>query len=104
MANVIIGTDLKHLIKIDRVGEYEMKDMDFTVEVTNGIKTLVFTKDQCVPENDGLDGYKVCYSTSDLGLGKIKIRVYVTLRDGDFKLGGRRREIIDLDPKINIVK
>lgn len=102
MANVIIGTDLKSLVKIDRIGQYEMKDMDFTIDVI-GTKTISFTKEQCVPENNGTDGYKVCYNTQDLGLGKVKIRVYAHLIDGDFK-DGKRTEILDLDPKINIVK
>lgn len=102
MANIIIGTDLKNLVKIDRIGDYEMKDMDFTIDVI-GTKSLSFTKEQCVPENNGTDGYKVCYNTADLGLGKVKIRVYAHIVDGDFK-AGKRTEIVDLDPKINIIK
>lgn len=102
MANIIIGTDLKNLVKIDRIGDYEMKDMDFTIDVI-GTKSLSFTKEQCVPENNGTDGYKVCYNTADLGLGKVKIRVNARIVDGDFK-SGKRTEIIDLDPKINIIK
>jgi hypothetical protein len=54
MANVIIGTDLKSLVKIDRIGQYEMKDMDFTIDVI-GTKTITFTKEECVPENNGTD-------------------------------------------------
>lgn len=102
MANIIIGTDLKNLVKIDSIGDYEMKDMDFSIDVI-GTESISFKKEQCIPENNGTDGYKVCYNTADLGLGKVKIRVYVHLVDSDFE-DGKRTEIIDLDPKINIIK
>ena len=103
MANIIIGTQLKQLVNIQKIGELTLKDIDFTIEVTNGKKTLTFTKEQCIPENNGVDGYKICYDTADLGLGKIKIRVIADLIDGDFK-DGKRREIDDIDPNINVVK
>lgn len=102
MANIIIGTDLKNLVKIDRIGDYEMKDMDFTIYVI-GTKSISFKKEQCIPQNNGRDGYKVCYNTADLGLGRVKIRVYANIVDDDFK-DGKRTEIIDLDPKVNIIK
>lgn len=103
MANIIIGTELKQLINIEKIGNLTMKDIDFSIEVMNGKKTLSFTKEQCIPENGGVDGYKICYDTAELGLGKIKIRVIADLIDGDFK-DGKRREIEDIDPNINIIK
>lgn len=103
MADIIIGTELKQLININKIGSLTMKDINFIIEVTNGKKTLSFSKSECIPENEGVNGYKICYDTANLGLGKIKIRVIADIPDSDFKMQ-TRREIDEVDPNINIVK
>ena len=86
MANVIIGTDLKSLVKIDRIGQYEMKDMDFTIDVI-GTKTITFTKEECARKqrNGRIQG--LLQYARPRTQNKISLRHLV---DGDFK--GRKEK------------
>lgn len=103
MAKVIIGTQLKLLVNIEPIDGVTMKDMDFSVDVFNGNKTITFAKADCKPERDGEDGYKVPFDTAQLGLGRVKVRVTALLQDGDF-IGGTRKEITELNTGIDVVK
>lgn len=103
MAKVILGTQMKLLVNIQPVDGVKMQDMDFSILLSCGNKSLTFEKKDCKPENNGLDGYRVPFDTTDLGVGRVKVRVFANLTDGDF-IGGKRKEITDLDTGIDIVR
>lgn len=103
MTKVIIGTQLKLLVNIEPVYGVTMKDMEFSIEIFNGTKTLTFQKADCKPERNGEDGYRVPFDTAQLGLGRVKVKVTAILEDSDF-IGGTRKEITELNTGIDVVR
>ena len=101
---VYLGTELKLNINIEPIDEMTMDDYNFNVELICGLlkkTSKVISKDEA--KRIDQDNYIVCFSTDDLGVGKLRCRVTAYLPDGDFK-DSLRTEITETDTEIEIIK
>ncbi len=104
MQKVIIGTELKLNVSIDKIGSFTMSNYEFEVEImSTGMsrKSVVISKSESVKIDD--NNYVVCFDTKDLGQGRIKCRVTAHLPDADFK-DGYRTEVAEVNTDIELIK
>lgn len=83
---IYLGTDLKFLIDIQCDG-FSMADDRFEVKLSRGSKVLEFQKEDLELDSEG--HFYVCFSTTDLGSGRIKAEVTAHVPDDDFEDGFR---------------
>ncbi len=101
---VFLGTELKLNINIEPIGGMTMDDYDFEVEVISGSfkkSSIVIRKEEAKPIDS--NNYIICFSTSEVGVGKLMCRVTAYIPDGDFA-DGKRTEIAAIETGIEIVK
>lgn len=100
---VFQGTELKMSLHIEPFGQYTMKDYGFKVEFICGTfkkQSITIEKDKMIPEGDN---YLVCFSTAELGPGRLKCRITAEIPDAHFE-DGFRTEITEIDTKKEIIK
>lgn len=103
MEKVFQGTELKMSLHIEPFGQITMKDYGFKVELICGTfkkQSITIEKDEMIPEDDN---YLVCFSTAELGLGRLKCRITAEIPDAHFE-GGFRTEVTEIDTGIEIIK
>lgn len=103
MEKVFQGTELKMNLHIEPFGQITMKDYGFKVELICGTfkkQSITIEKDEMIPEDDN---YLVCFSTAELGLGRLKCRITAEIPDAHFE-GGYRTEVTEIDTGIEIIK
>lgn len=86
MDKVYIGTELKFQIVLQSSG-FSMVDDDFTIELRNGSKKLVFDKNQLVHDEE--DSFYLCFDTKDIGTGTVELVATAHVPDDDFDDGIR---------------
>jgi hypothetical protein len=101
---IFLGTELKLNINIEPIGSMTMDDYDFEVEVICGSfkKSSIVIKKERAKKIDS-NNYIICFSTTEVGAGKLMCRVTAYIPDGDFA-DGKRTEITEIDTGIEIVK
>lgn len=88
-----IGTELKYAITITSPG-FDMGKDNFEVTLKRGSKSLHFTKDDLVVDEDGQ--YYVCFDSADLGTGMVAAVITAYVPDDDFP-DGLRTEVYKMD-------
>jgi hypothetical protein len=103
MGKIFQGTELKMSLRIEPFGQITMKDYMFRVELISGTlkkQSIIIEKDKMIPEDDV---YLICFSTAELGIGRLKCRVTAEIPDAHFE-DGFRTEISEIDTGIDIIK
>lgn len=104
---VFLGTEIKLNIHIDPIGNLNMADYDFTVEVyCSAKKSLIIDKSntQLAKPVEGVENdYIILIDTSVIGTGNLKCKVTAYIPDDDFEFE-TRTEVSIIDTGIEIVK
>lgn len=79
--NAYIGTELKYAFTITAEG-FSMEDDDFSIEVTNGRKSIVIPKDECF--KDEHDQWYFTFDSTLIGTGMIRAIFRAQVPDEDF--------------------
>ena len=104
MSRVFLGTELKLNIGIEPIDRITMDEYDFEIELICGTikkKSIIIPKGEC--KRVDANNYIACFSTNDVGTGKLICRVSAYIPDGDFK-DGIRTEVTEINTGIEIVK
>lgn len=99
---IIYGSEIKLNINIKPVDFLHMSDYDFNVVFfTNSDSSVTLSKEQLKKVDD--DNYLAMIDSTQLGLGKVKMKITAYLPDNDFD-DKIRTEIIQTITGIQIVK
>ena len=95
--SVYYGTTPKYKLEID--AGIPMSDFDFSVKLECGDQSVTVLKSEMPTDRDG--NYYLCFSTTDLGVGKVKAIITAEIPDTDFS-GGFRTEVFAINNLLDI--
>lgn len=81
------GAGLKFAVTMTCQG-FSMDDDNWTITVSRGSRSVVFTKESSVRDNEGQ--WYICLDTSELGGGRCYITFEADVPDEDFPTGFRK--------------
>lgn len=104
---IFLGTELKLNVTINPIDGHSIKDndYDFSIELFCGSnkQSLTIGKSDVKFDETSKDNCKICFDTTEVGSGRLKLKITGYVPDGDFK-DNKRTEIIELDTGIDIIK
>ena len=103
---VILGTELKLRVHVDPIDDKQLQDYYFEVEVYTNSASVKYKKedsDNIILPGDNKDICIVLLNTSDIGVGRVKVKVTAQIPDPDFT-DGFRTEIAVEDTDIIIIR
>lgn len=102
---VFVGSELKLNLHIDPIGDKHMQDYDFKVEIyCQPSKVVTLVKDELgTKRTESKDDYLLMVDTTQLGPGKVKLKVTAEVPDLDFVEDNTRTEVVIIDTGITIV-
>lgn len=108
MSKVILGTELKLNVNIQPIGGYTMDDYNFDIQLKGGKGAVSFNKkgdtlSDGLSKGDDSDNYIVAFDTTELGVGRVNLRVTAYIPDGAFP-DRKRTEISESYTGIDVVK
>lgn len=80
-----VGTEMKYKVTISATG-FNINNDDWNIEVFRGKTSRKFTKEECI---HGLDGWYLCFDTTDFGPGLYYAILTAYVPDSDFPDGYR---------------
>ena len=104
MQTVTLGSDIKIEFTADLPDDLLLSDINFSGKVLNmnqANKETDFTKQDCIMTDEGRK-YVVLVDTDTLGIGCYMLRLTVFIPDTDYP-SGTRKEVIKINPYINVV-
>lgn len=100
--SVFLGTELKLNIHIDPIGSITMEDYDFEVEVyCSSAFSVKVPKEKAIKVDK--DNYIILIDTTELGTGKVKLKITAYIPDEDFS-DHLRTEVTYVNTNISILR